>query len=797
MLEKYSVTDFLSMRRKRIELAYQHLNPMQRQAVLETEGPLLLLAGAGSGKTTVLINRIANLIRFGRAYHSDELPPFLTDEDCALLETYLESPNEEIERQVDQVCAMQPAAPWSIIAITFTNKAAKELKERLEKAIGIQANDVWASTFHSACVRILRRDIDKLGFDKSFTIYDTADSERVMKDAVKELRLEEKAFPAKAILNVIGKVKDSMMSPESFEKNVEGDYRLTKIANLYAIYQKRLKEANAMDFDDIIMHTVRLLQEFPEVREYYQNKFRYVLIDEYQDTNHAQYLLASLLAGKYENICVVGDDDQSIYRFRGATIENILEFEDQYDNAKTIRLEQNYRSTKNILDVANSVIANNQGRKSKRLWTDNAVGELPRLYCAQNESDEANFIADTILDGYAQGKKWRDFAVLYRINAQSNQVENAFKRNGVPYRIIGGLRFFDRAEIKDMLAYLWVIHNPSDTLRLKRIINVPARKIGQKTIETIDALALEQGISFFDVLERASAFPELHRSLTQLLDFTRIIRELQLSAQTMPLSQMYDELVEKSGYVHMLIAKNDDESKTRIENIQELKSNILEFEQRAEEDASLGAFLDEIALFTDIERYDGEADAVVMMTIHSAKGLEFPTVFLCGVEEGVFPGIRSFGLEEEIEEERRLFYVAVTRARQDLYITNASSRMIFGQTTYNRPSRFIEEVPRELLEKVYPSALKVAQASDITNKPKSRKPTMTSSVARPKPSAPVQTDAFRAGDRLSHKSFGPGIVITAKPVGGDILLEIAFDKVGTKRLLLKTAAQYLTKESKI
>lgn len=794
MLEKISQRDFVLLRKKRIEMEYQNLNEMQRRAVLQTEGPLLLLAGAGSGKTTVLINRIANLIRFGAAANSNEVPDYINDEDYELLKSYVNAPSQDIEDRVNQICALRPAAPWSIIAITFTNKAAKELKERLERAIGTQANDVWASTFHSSCVRILRRDIDKLGFDKSFTIYDVADAERVIKDALREYSLDEKAFPRKAVLNIISRAKDKMLTPALFEKSVDGDYRLTKIAKVYNSYQRRLKAANALDFDDIIMHTVTLLQNFSDVREYYQRKFHYVLIDEYQDTNHAQYLLAATLAGGYQNFCVVGDDDQSIYRFRGATIENILQFEDQYPNANVIRLEQNYRSTVSILNVANSVIANNRGRKAKKLWTDNDSGKLPGICATQSETMEANFIADKMMEGYAKGKKWRDFAVLYRVNAQSNQIENAFKRNGIPYRIIGGLRFFDRAEVKDMLAYLWVIHNPSDTLRLKRIINVPARKIGAKTIENIDRIAIENDMSFFEVLEKAPMFPELNRSIVQLNNFTDLILRLRTASEKMPLSELYDMLVNESGYVDALMAKNEDESKTRIENIQELKSNIIEYESR-DENASLGAFLDEVSLFTDIERYDAEADAAIMMTIHSAKGLEFPTVFLCGVEEGIFPSFRSIGQDEEIEEERRLFYVAVTRAREQLYITHASSRMLFGQTTYNRPSRFLSEIPSDCVENVFESSFGHNDLGKQTPAPRRSappKPRVQTSSVTPKC---VKLDGFRAGDRLGHKSFGKGIVVSAKPMGGDVLLEIAFDSVGTKRLMQKTAGQYLTRES--
>ncbi len=798
MLEKYSVSDFLQLRKKRIAMEFKNLNDMQYKAAMHTEGPLLLLAGAGSGKTTVLINRIANIIKYGCAYTSEDVPPFLSDADCEFLEDFISNPDVNRASMADQICSVRPAAPWSIIAITFTNKAAKELKERLERAIGDQANDVWAATFHSACVRILRQNIDKLGFDKSFTIYDTTDSEKVMKETIKYLNVDEKTFSAKVVLNVIGRAKDSMKTPDVFAEEAKSDFRLAQIAKLYCEYQKRLRNANALDFDDIIMHTVMLLRDFADVREYYQNKFRYVLIDEYQDTNHAQYLLASLLAGKHGNICVVGDDDQSIYRFRGATIENILQFENQYENAVTIRLEQNYRSTKNILDVANNVIANNKGRKSKKLWTDNTSGTLPELYCAANEADEANYIAKTMLDGYASGKKWRDYAVLYRINAQSNQIETAFKRNGIPYRIIGGLKFFDRAEVKDMLSYLWVIHNPTDELRLKRIINVPSRKIGAATIEKAENIARGKGVGLFDVIKNANEYKELSKSAAQLTGFASLICNMQKLAEDKPISEMYETLVNSVGYVEMLISKNDEDAKNRIENIQELKSTLLEFESRNSENATLGAFLDEISLFTDIENYDQEADAVVMMTIHSAKGLEFPTVFLCGVEEGLFPGVRSLGIDEEIEEERRLFYVAATRARQQLHISNAASRMLFGQTSYNRPSRFVEEIPKELLQIKYSETVNVIKqgtsgASESYFKPKSRNTAYASSMSFGAKTTEKES-TLNAGDRVIHKSFGKGIVVTARAVGGDVLLEIAFDDVGTKRLMYKSAAQYLKKE---
>ena len=782
----------MRLRRQRIELAYQHLNPMQRQAVMTTNGPLLLLAGAGSGKTTVLINRIANLIRFGAGADSDEVPDYINDEDCDLLEEYIKAPSLDIESRVNQICALRPAAPWSILAITFTNKAARELKERLERAIGEDANDVWASTFHSSCVRILRRDIDRLGFDKSFTIYDVADCERVIRDLLRDESLDEKMYPPKAVLSVISRAKDAMQTPEMLEREAASDFRLSKIAKIYTRYQKRLRAANALDFDDIIMHTVTILRDFSDVREYYQKKFRYVLVDEYQDTNHAQYLLAALLAGGYQNICVVGDDDQSIYRFRGATIENILDFENQYPGAKTIRLEQNYRSTGSILNIANAVIANNLGRKRKKLWTDNEEGELPSVCGTQNETMEANFIVEKMMEGYRKGKHWRDFAVLYRTNAQSNRIEQALARNGVPYRVIGGHRFFDYLEVKDMLAYLWVLHNPEDTLRLKRIINTPARKIGPKVIETVDAIAIEQGISFYEVLEKAHSFPELSRSLGAIEKFVAMMARLRAMVGTMPLEELYENLVRETGYIDALLAKTDERNQTRIENIQELKSTMMEYEKNAEE-GSLGGFLDEVALFTDIEQYDADTDCAVLMTIHSAKGLEFPTVFLCGVEDGIFPSYRSIGQDAEIEEERRLFYVAVTRARERLYITHATSRTLFGQTTYNKPSRFLAEIPSECIRSEIESALSRAEAD---RKPSYRsvvpqKPSVQTASVAPKA---TKLESFSAGDHLSHKTFGTGIVVSARPMGGDVLLEIRFDSVGTKRLMQKTAGQYLTKQ---
>lgn len=775
---------FVELRRAAIARQFQNLNDRQLEAVLTTEGPLLLLAGAGSGKTTALIHRIFNLLRYGCGSDSDEVPDNVTEEDAAFLERYLKDPHPEDKARVDALCKLHPAAPWNVIAITFTNKAANQLKERLEAMLGPEALDVWAMTFHSACCRILRRNIDRLGYERSFTIYDTADSDRVMKDVVRDLGLDEKAFPSRLCLNLVSKAKDKMQSPEDFAGEAEraGDYRLRKIANVYAEYQKRLRSANAVDFDDIILLTVQLLQDYGDVREYYQKKFRYVLIDEYQDTNHLQFLLAKLLSGGYENICVVGDDDQSIYRFRGATIENILSFEKQYRGAKVIRLEQNYRSTKSILEAANAVISNNRGRKGKNLWTENEAGERLHLYEAYSESDEADYVANQIL-ARSKGKGFADYAVLYRTNAQSNAIETAFKRSGVPYRIIGGTRFFDRAEVKDMLAYLAVINNPSDDLRLRRIINNPARGIGGKTLEMAQRQAEAEGVPIFEILRKAKEYPALERAAGKLAAFVGFIEDAYRLSETVSLPDFYDELLNRSGYLAMLEAKDDVENRTRAENVRELKSSIVGYIEDAAE-PSLNGFLEEIALYTDIEQYDQSADAAVMMTIHSAKGLEFPHVFLVGLEEGLFPGNRAIGEQEEMEEERRLCYVALTRAKESLTLSYARQRMLYGRTSVNRPSRFIDELPASCTGE--PATVRPRRE----NRPKTpglRRKEYSSLL----PSAGTQN--FQKGEMVLHKAFGRGMVLSVIPMGNDALLEIAFDEVGTKKLMARSASAYMNK----
>lgn len=800
---------FLTARRQMIANQFTNLNDMQQQAVLTTQGPLLLLAGAGSGKTTVLIHRIANLIEYGCASDSKEIPDYIQEDDVEYLEYYLQNPTEELRPYANQLCTLHPAAPWSIIAITFTNKAANELKDRLCARLGDEANDIWAMTFHSACCRILRRDIDRLGYTSSFTIYDTSDSERVMKDILKDMNLDEKSFPPKVFLNLISRAKDQMQDPKRFDQVATnaGDFRMEKCAAAYYEYQKRLKEANALDFDDIILLTVQLLQENEDVLQYYQRKFRYVLIDEYQDTNHLQYLLASLLAGGYKNICVVGDDDQSIYKFRGATIENILDFENQYKGAKVIRLEQNYRSTGAILQAANKVISHNSGRKGKTLWTKNGTGDKIQVYESASEAEEANFVSNRIFK-LSQGRHFKDIAVLYRTNAQSNALEYSFKRNGIPYRIIGGTRFFDRAEVKDMLAYLCVINNRADDLRLRRIINNPPRGIGAKTLENVQRISTLEGTCLYSVIAGASSYGPLEKVAVKLERFRDLIEACAELLDTLNLPDFYDQVLAMTGYTAMLEEKDDPESRTRLENVRELKSSIISYCENTDI-PSLSGFLEEIALYTDIEQYDSEAEAVVMMTMHAAKGLEFDHVCLVGFEEGLFPSSRSQTSREDLEEERRLCYVAITRAKKTLSISYARQRMLYGHTTYGRPSQFLDELPADCIttnrkpKPQEPEIGYIPQRSNlygdydsyIPQRPSQGKRKQYSSVI-PSASASKQPKIqFNKGDMVRHTVFGRGMVLTVLPMGNDALLEIAFDEIGTKKLMANTAMAHMKKLS--
>lgn len=726
---------------------FSHMNNMQQQAVFCTEGPLLILAGAGSGKTTVLVNRIAYILQ-------------------------------------SELCK-----PWQILAITFTNKAAGELKERICNAVPEGGSDIWAATFHSTCARILRRYGDRIGFTSHFTVYGTDDQKKLVKDILKQLNYDEKMLPVKRVLNEISKAKDEMLNPQEMLKRAGYDNLKQSVAKVYEIYQSRLKTADAMDFDDMLCKTVELFQKCPDILEFYQNQFKYIMVDEYQDTNKVQYKFVSMLAAKYGNICVVGDDDQSIYKFRGATIENILSFENTFKGAKMIRLEQNYRSTQNILNAANGVISNNTMRKGKTLWTENAVGDKIEVHTSDSERDEAQFIAKTILDGVADGRKFSDFAILYRMNAQSNSIEQALSRSGIPHRVIGGRRFYDREEIRDMVAYLQVINNPHDDVRLGRIINVPKRGIGATTLEKASEIAAGLGESIYSVIKDADVYPQLSRAATKLKSFVALIDGLMEAEQSgdYSLAELYNLILEHTDYEKYLKTEKDNPD-VRIENIEELSSNIIKFEEDYAEEASLSNFLEEISLQTDIDNYDAEADSSVMMTLHSAKGLEFPVVFIAGLEEGVFPSIATMMNPDELNEERRLAYVGITRAKEKLYITKAKSRMLMGHTSYNKVSRFVNEIPPELLnytgeKKTFASTNGFSASSSHISIGAGSKFTPNKSFNTYTKPAVKSGTVYKKGDCVFHKVFGKGMIMKTEKMGNDTMLEVAFDKAGTKTLM--------------
>lgn len=726
---------------------FSHMNNMQQQAVFCTEGPLLILAGAGSGKTTVLVNRIAYILQ-------------------------------------SELCR-----PWQILAITFTNKAAGELKERICNAVPEGGSDIWAATFHSTCARILRRYGDRIGFTSHFTVYGTDDQKKLVKDILKQLNYDEKMLPVKRVLNEISKAKDEMLTPQEMLKRAGYDNLKQSVAKVYEIYQSRLKTADAMDFDDMLCKTVELFQNCPDILEFYQNQFKYIMVDEYQDTNKVQYKFVSMLAAKYGNICVVGDDDQSIYKFRGATIENILSFENTFKGAKMIRLEQNYRSTQNILNAANGVISNNTMRKGKTLWTENAVGDKIEVHTSDSERDEAQFIAKTILDGVADGRKFSDFAILYRMNAQSNSIEQALSRSGIPHRVIGGRRFYDREEIRDMVAYLQVINNPHDDVRLGRIINVPKRGIGATTLEKASEIAAGLGESIYSVIKDADVYPQLSRAATKLKSFVALIDGLMEAEQSgdYSLAELYNLILEHTDYEKYLKTEKDNPD-VRIENIEELSSNIIKFEEDYAEEASLSNFLEEISLQTDIDNYDAEADSSVMMTLHSAKGLEFPVVFIAGLEEGVFPSIATMMNPDELNEERRLAYVGITRAKEKLYITKAKSRMLMGHTSYNKVSRFVNEIPPELLnytgeKKTFASTNGFSASSSHISIGAGSKFTPNKSFNTFTKPAVKSGTVYKKGDCVFHKVFGKGMIMKTEKMGNDTMLEVAFDKAGTKTLM--------------
>ena len=722
------------------------LNERQKEAVLATEGPVLVLAGAGSGKTTVLVNRIAYMIS---------------------------------EKHI---------RPWNILAITFTNKAAREMKDRIERLLGDTAKDMWIGTFHSVCVRILRSCIDLLGYSRDFVIYDTADTKTVMKECLRELDIDEKSFPVRNVLSIISNAKNDLMDAATFENVYKSDYRMSIIAKIYYRYQTKLRKNNAVDFDDIILNTVKILSENPDVLSKYQDKFRYILVDEYQDTNNSQYLLINLLAQANRNLCVVGDDDQSIYKFRGANIGNILNFEDDYSDVQKITLDQNYRSTQNILDAANSVISNNKGRMGKSLWTSNGDGNKVFVYTGTNEYDEARYIARQIKKHFDEQGSFSDCAILYRTNAQSRVIEEMLMRESVPYKVLSGLRFYDRKEIKDIIAYLRVVYNPNDDVSLARIINEPKRKIGNATLEKARNIAREKETSLYDVISHADDYPEFKTAIKKLLGFSEIIQSLIKLKDTVTIEDLTGRILNDTGYMPALVMEDTTESKTRIENLGEFISVITEFEKNEETGNTLGEFLENISLVSDIDGYDENEDSAVLMTIHSAKGLEFPIVFLSGLEEGLFPGMRSMELDDDIEEERRLCYVAITRAKEQLYITKTISRTIHGKTMPTTASRFFKEIPVEYLEDkttLQPKVAKVMQDLGVRNASAPKKEVyMTKGFGSSvKSSGSTDYSKFKAGDAVEHRTFGRGEILKATPCGNDCILEIQFESIGFKRLM--------------
>lgn len=722
------------------------LNERQKEAVLATEGPVLVLAGAGSGKTTVLVNRIAYMIS---------------------------------EKHI---------RPWNILAITFTNKAAREMKDRIERLLGDTAKDMWIGTFHSVCVRILRSCIDLLGYSRDFVIYDTADTKTVMKECLRELDIDEKSFPVRNVFSIISNAKNDLMDAATFENVYKSDYRMSIIAKIYYRYQTKLRKNNAVDFDDIILNTVKILSENPDVLSKYQDKFQYILVDEYQDTNNSQYLLINLLAQANRNLCVVGDDDQSIYKFRGANIGNILNFEDDYSDVQKITLDQNYRSTQNILDAANSVISNNKGRMGKSLWTSNGDGNKVFVYTGTNEYDEARYIARQIKKHFDEQGSFSDCAILYRTNAQSRVIEEMLMRESVPYKVLSGLRFYDRKEIKDIIAYLRVVYNPNDDVSLARIINEPKRKIGNATLEKARNIAREKETSLYDVISHADDYPEFKTAIKKLLGFSEIIKSLIKLKDTVTIEDLTGRILNDTGYMPALVMEDTTESKTRIENLGEFISVITEFEKNEETGNTLGEFLENISLVSDIDGYDENEDSAVLMTIHSAKGLEFPIVFLSGLEEGLFPGMRSMESDDDIEEERRLCYVAITRAKEQLYITKTISRTIHGKTMPTTASRFFKEIPVEYLEDkttLQPKVAKVMQDLGVRNASAPKKEVyMTKGFGSSvKSSGSTDYSKFKAGDTVEHRTFGRGEILKATPCGNDCILEIQFESIGFKRLM--------------
>ena len=755
------------------------LNDKQYEAVTCTEGPNLVIAGAGSGKTKVLTHKIAYLI------------------------------------------GEKGVKPWNILAITFTNKAANEMKERVKNLVGPDADDIWMGTFHSICVRILRKTIDRLGFDSSFIIFDTSDQKTMVKKIIKEKNLDDKMFSDKSVLYEISNAKNEMLTPEKYAVRANGDFRKGKIAEVYSEYQKRLKENNAIDFDDIINFTIEILLDNPDIFEYYSDKFKYVLVDEYQDTNKAQFTLVTLFAGKYGNITVVGDNDQGIYSFRGADISNILNFEKDFPGTRIIKLEQNYRCTQSVLNAANEVIKNNETKYEKKLWTSNEKGSLPKVYRAENEYDEANYIVGEINSlRRTEYYKYSDFAILYRMNSQSRSIEDILRRENIPYKIIGGLKFYERKEIKDIIAYLRLIHNTSDNLSLTRIINEPKRGVGKTSLDNVESLANANNISMYEVIKRADEFG-LNRVFGNTRDFISVIEELRNLKENKSISELIKDTLTKTGYTKALEEENTIEAENRIENLDEFLTVAIEFEEQSA-DNSLAEFLEGITLSSDLDGMEETDESVTLMTLHSAKGLEFPAVFLVGMEEGIFPGYKSIGEPQELEEERRLCYVGITRAKEKLFMTCSKQRTIFGSTSYNSISRFIKEIPANMLDGYedledkrndrfesnnsyewsygnsnrgygFNNPVTSYKSNEVGQKTAASSfgfksaESFLANLNKPKNNADVDINAYKSGVKVYHKKFGEGMINSVEPEGDDLKVDIQFEKAGHKRLMAKFA----------
>ena len=820
MTDKILKEKYIKLKQKLFDIRYSYLNEKQREAVYTNEGPLLILAGAGSGKTTVLVNRIAFLIKYGDAYFGgagyDENIK-INDSEIDTLEAILKYAEKSNSNDLDDILeqfAYHPCPPYAILSITFTNKAANEMKTRLKNILGEISGDIWAGTFHSVCVKILRRYINRIDYTSNFTIYEPEDVKRQITSIMKEFNINEDNLPVRYVSTVISRSKNELIYPEEFTAET-GNVKEKDIKRIYIEYQKRLKLSNALDFDDIIALTVKILESYEDAGNYYNDKFKYILVDEYQDTNFAQYALISLLSQKNNNVMVVGDDDQSIYKFRGATIANILSFTKKFGNAKMIKLEQNYRSTKTILEAANGIIKNNEGRMGKALWTEKEIGSKITVKENNNQNFESDYIIDEIINLTDNDKKYKDIAVLYRVNAQSANIETAFAKAAVPYRVLGGIRFYERKEIKDIMAYFCVVNNTADSVRLKRIINVPRRNIGEATVSAIEQLAVYENKSMFEIIEKADNYPSLNRNVNRLKTFAALIKHFIELEKTEALPDFFEKVFDMSGYRTMLEEAGKEE-RDRLDNIKELISQAITYTENKREElqmngeleeieaegyihriSNLTGFLEEVALISDIDNYDESADAVTLMTIHSAKGLEFPVVFLPGMEENLFPSRQSAEQPDELEEERRLAYVAVTRAKEKIYISYAKERLLYGRTGYNKMSRFIDELPESTIDHIKILESERRQTNIGFGSPKKYPPKISadSEFATSYTTASTRTDKkyengnsdyvqlFKKGEIVSHPNFGEGLIIETTDLGGDTLYEVAFDSVGTKKIM--------------